>query len=97
MMPEADGSMKPVLFAEMGMMTYNNVRNMYKGYWVDSMETQLFTYTGSPTPDHKRITCYGTMDEPVLKVTGRHICYLTTIIDSDAHSFEMFDLHASDS
>jgi len=95
-MPQADGTMKAVPFSGLGMIGYNNFRNMYEGVWGDSMGTQMLTYNGAASPDKKKFTYYGTMDEPMLKVTARYVKYVSTIIDENTHTFEVYDLHAAE-
>ena len=41
-------------------------------------------------------TFYGEMDEPMLKVTGRTIKYVTRIVDANNYVFTIIDLHAGD-
>lgn len=96
MMPDATGAMKPIPFEGSGLVGYNNGRKVYEGTWADNMGTQILTFSGTASPDHKTFTSYGTMDEPMLGVVGRHIRYVTQVIDNDHHTFTMYDLHAGE-
>ena len=39
---------------------------------------------------------YGEMDEPMMKVFGRYVKYVHTIVNNDKHVFSIYDLHAGD-
>lgn len=97
MMPDlATGAMKSMPFEGMGIFGYDNYRNVYTGSWTDSMGTQMLTYQGACDRSGKVFTHYGEMDEPMLKIIGRMVKYVTRIIDNDKHVFEMYDLHVGD-
>ena len=44
----------------------------------------------------KAALVFGQMDEPMLKVYGRTIKYVTKIVSPDKHVFSIYDLHAGD-
>lgn len=94
LMPDETGQPKPMPFEGMGITGYDRYRNLYQGVWVDSMGTQLLTFSGAGDPNGKSMNMYGTMDEPGMKMTGRTVRYHTRIIDHDKHIFEMYDLAA---
>lgn len=87
-------------FEGMGLLGYDNFRNMYTGTWCDSMGTQLLTYKGTRNPKTGVFVYYGEMDEPYLPgigpVVGRYVRYVTRIINKDKHIFEMYDVHAGE-
>jgi hypothetical protein len=93
-MPGPDGKMQTMPFKGIGMMGYDNYKNMYVGSWADSMGTQLLNFMGTSPPGSKTITCYGQMDEPMMNVSGRMVKYETKIISDDKRVFTMYDLHA---
>ena len=70
------------------------IANMYVGCWADNMGTQMLTMKGMADPSGKVFTYFGEMDEPMLKVIGRTVKYVTRIVDKDTQVFEIFDLHA---
>lgn len=81
----------------LGLTGYDTNRNMYVGMWADNVNSYLLTMKG--TVDHKTgkvFTMYGEMDEPMLKVFGRWVKYVTRIVDNDKHVFEIYDLHAAE-
>jgi len=96
MMPDATGKMNEIPFQGIGTTGYDNYRNLYTGVWMDSLGTQMLSMKGSASPDGKKLTSYGEMDEPMLKVTGRMVKYVITIKDENHYIFESFDLHAGD-
>ena len=90
------GQAKNIPWNGMGIFGYDNFRNMYVGFWADTMGTQLLTMKGMASPDGKTFTYYGEMDEPEMGVIGRTVKYQTKIIDNDTHVFTIYDLHAGD-
>lgn len=80
----------------LGLFGYDNFRNMYVGCWADNMGTQLLTMTGSAHPAGNVFTYYGTIDEPMMGVIGKTVKYVTTIVDENTNTFEIYDLHAAD-
>jgi hypothetical protein len=87
-------TMKLMPMQGMGLFGYDNYRNMYVGCWADNMGTQMLTMKGMADPSGKVFTYFGEMDEPMLKVIGRTVKYVTRIVDKDTQVFEIFDLHA---
>ncbi len=96
MVPGPDGNEQPVPWNGLGMFGYDNFRNMLVGCWADSMGTQLLTMKGTVDPTGKVFTYYGEMDEPSIKVIGRTVKYVATIVDDDTQTFEIYDLAAGD-
>ncbi len=96
LMEEHNGQMMGMPYHGMGLMGYDNYRNMYTSVWVSNMGTNVTTMTGQRDPSGKVFTYYGEMDEPMLKITGRTIKYIATIKGPDQYLFEVIDLHASD-
>jgi len=90
------GSMMGQPYEGIGMTGYDNYRNLYVGSWYSNMGTNVLTMSGMRDPKTGNFTYYGEMDEPALKVIGRTVKYVTTIIDPDHHRFEIIDLHAGD-
>ena len=96
MMPDMTGSMKEIDYEGIGLMGYNNERNMYEQIWASSAQTNMLTMKGGMDPSGKVFTLYGEMDEVMLGVVGRTVKYVTRIVDADKHVFEIIDLHAGD-
>lgn len=96
MMPNEKGEMAPMAFEGSGITGFNNFRGVYEGTWADTWGTQLLTFSGSLSQDQKTFTMYGTMDEPGMRLIGRHVRYETKWIDKDTYVFTMYDLHAGE-
>ncbi len=96
LMHEHKGTMMGQPYEGIGMTGYDNYRNMYFSSWCSNMQTNMLTMAGTRHPHTGVFTYYGEMDEPVLKVTGRTVKYVTRIIDKDHYVFDIVDLHAGD-
>lgn len=94
-MPDPTGKMQKLPFHGMGLMGFDNFRNMYTSMWVDDMGTMMMTQTGSAQPGGKTINMYGEMDEPGMKVVGRMVRSVIEWVDNDHFTYTMYDLHAS--
>ncbi len=90
------GTMMGQPYEGIGFMGYNNYRNLYTGTWASNMGTELLTFKGTRHPETGVFTMYGEMDEPMLKVIGRTVKYVSRIVDKDHYVFEIIDLHAGD-
>ncbi len=95
-MPNDKGELTTMPHDGIGMVGYDNDRNMYVGSWFSNVSTAMLTYTGNPSRDGKTITFYGQMDEPMLKTFGRHVRYVISIVNKDRRVFSLYDLHAGD-
>jgi hypothetical protein len=96
-MPDpATGRTQSVPWNGLGLFGYDNYRNIYVGCWADNMGTQLLTMKGAADPAGNVLTYYGEMDEPMLGVIGRTVKYVTTFVDENTHTFEVYDLHVGD-
>jgi hypothetical protein len=80
----------------LGITGYDNMRNMYTSIWMDNTNTHLLDFVGSMSPDGKKLTFYGDMDEPGLDVYGRTIKSTIRVVDKNTHVFALYDLHAGD-
>jgi hypothetical protein len=98
MMPDLKNpmSMERVTCEGLGLMGYDNYKNMYVGMWADNMSTHLLTMRGSRHPETNLFTYYGEMDEPGLEVGGRTVKYENRIVNEDKHVFSIYDLHVSE-
>lgn len=90
------GQMQKLSYEGLGMMGYDNVRNVFTGSWQDSMGTQMITFKGTMVPGSKTIRMYGEMDEPGLKMFGRLVKYTWKIVDKNSYVFTIFDLAAGE-
>ena len=95
-MEDHTGSMMGMPYLGMGMMGYDNYKNLYVGTWYSNMGTEILQMAGSRNPKTGVVTMYGTMDEPQLSVHSRTVKYVMTPTDEDHFTFEIIDLHASD-
>ncbi len=91
------GKINKIPYEGMGLMGYDSVRNVYTGSWVDNMGTQMMTFKGTMPPNSKKLTMYGEMDEPMMKMYGRLVKYTWAITGKDTFTFSITDLAAGDS
>ncbi len=96
LMEEHAGSMMGMPYNGIGMMGYDNYKNLYVGTWFSNMGTEMLQMAGARNPKSGTVTMYGSMDEPQLSVHGRTVKYVTTPTDDDHFSFQIIDLHAGD-
>ena len=95
-MPDGQGGMAAMEVEGMGLTGYDRHKKLFVGSWADSLNTHLLTMSGAMSPDGKKLTMYGYMDEPGLGVNGRMVKYVSHIISDDERRFEITDLHAGD-
>ncbi len=95
-MEDHTGTMMGMPYLGMGMMGYDNYKNLYVGTWFSNMGTEMLQMAGSRHPKTGVVTMYGAMDEPQLSVHSRTVKYVMTPTDEDHFTFEIIDLHASD-
>ncbi len=96
MMPDPAVGMKKVPYEGIGMLGYDNYKNLYVGSWTNNLSTEMLIMRGAMDPTGKVLTQYGEMDEAMLDVYGRMIKYVTRIVDKDKHIMEIYDLHAGE-
>lgn len=78
-------------FSGMGITGYDNVIGKYVSTWIDNMGTGIMTSTGTSDAAGKVINWNGTMSDPL---TGKpaKARMVTTVIDDNHHTFEMFSV-----
>jgi hypothetical protein len=83
------GQMMGAPFSGMGVTGYDNVLGKYVSTWIDNMGTGIMTSQGTADASGKVITFIATMSDPVTgKPTKERM--VTTIVDDDHHTMEMF-------
>ena len=95
-LPDERGEMRKAPFEGVGMLGYDNFRNLYVATWQDTMGTAISTMQGNRARGTNELRLFGRIDEPMLHVVGRTVKYVRRILDADTHRFEMYDLHAGD-
>lgn len=95
-MEEHKGTMMGMPYEGIGMTGYDNYKNMYISTWASNMSTELLISKGTRHPQTGVFTFFGDMDEPGMKITGRTVKYVTTVVNDDKHIFRIYDLHAGD-
>ncbi len=95
-MEQHTGSMMGMPYEGVGMMGYDNYKNLYVSTWHSNMSTELLKMSGSRHPKTGVTTMYGTMDEPQLNVHGRTVKYVSTPDGDDKFTFAIIDLHAGE-
>jgi len=83
------GQMMGQPFSGMGLTGYDNVLGKYVSTWVDNMGTGIMTSTGTADASGKVITWIGTMSDPMTGKASKSRM-VTTIVDDDHHTFEMY-------
>ena len=73
---------------------YDNYRNQYVGTMISGMSTEMINFQGGVSPDGTTFDYYGTMHEPMLKVTGRLVRFNTVTDSNDHFVTSVYDLHA---
>jgi len=84
--------MGDVAYEGIGMIGFDNYKNMYVGMWTDSMNTHMLTYRGAPNPTINGIVSYGEMDEPMIKVQDRMVRYDVMFKDKNSYVMTIYDL-----
>ncbi len=90
------GEMMGMPYEGMGLTGYDDAKNLFVSIWANNIHPELLTMEGTRHPKTGVITMYGKMDEPTLKMFGRMVKYVTTIVDEDTHIFQIYDLAAGD-
>jgi hypothetical protein len=79
-------------FTGTGYTGYDNFKEKYLGFWIDDMGTGMTTMEGSIDKAGKTLTMWGVMDEPTTGERNKKVKYVTHLIDTDKHVFEIFDV-----
>jgi hypothetical protein len=84
-----DGTFMGQPFNGMGIDGYDNIRKKHVGSWIDTMGTGIMNYEGTCSDDHKVLTTYAEVDDPM---SGQRIKMrqVTTSIDKDHFKYEAF-------
>lgn len=69
---------------------YDNFRKRYVGSYIDNLSTMLFTSVGGVDADGIVFCAFGTMDEPMTGEVEKYIRYVSRIVDTDTHTFEIY-------
>lgn len=72
---------------------YDNVKQMYTGFWIDSMSTSMMMMEGTLDQTGKVMSQFGTMNEWTTGEQDKTFKTVTRIVDQDSFVFEMHDLH----
>ena len=83
------GQMMGQPFSGMGLTGYDNVLGKYVSTWNDNLGTGIMTSTGTPDASGKVITWVGVMSDPMTGKASKERM-VTTIVDNDHHTFEMY-------
>jgi len=83
------GQMMGQPFSGMGLTGYDNVLGKYVSTWNDNLGTGIMTSTGTADASGKVITWVGVMSDPMTGKASKERM-VTTIVDNDHHTFEMY-------
>jgi Protein of unknown function (DUF1579) len=89
---ETNASMIGMPFHSFVVYGYDNFKKKYVAMAVDSMNTQLLTFSGRASPDGKLMEMYGPMDEPMTGEVGKWVKYVTRVTSDDSFVVEVHDL-----
>jgi hypothetical protein len=95
-MEEHQGTMMGMPHNGIGMMGYDNYKQLYVTSWYSNRGTEVLHMKGARHPKTGVVTMYGPMDEPLLGVHARTVKYVVKPKDDDHYTFEIYDLHAGD-
>lgn len=83
------GQMNGMPFTGLGLYGFDNVSGTYVSSWIDNMGTGIMSSVGTSDASGKVIAWIGTMNDPVTGKPAKSRM-VTTVIDDDHHTFEMF-------
>ena len=86
------GQMMGKPFKGMSLTGYDNVRQKYRGIWVDDMSTTIVTSEGDVDPAGKVFTFGGNYACAMTGEKNKESSMVYRILSRDKHVFEMYDL-----
>ena len=89
---ESEGEFMGMSVKGYGLTGYDNFRNMYNMFWIDSTSTRWYTSRGRVTRDGSTLETYGSLDEPSMNEIGKPVRYVVRIIDDNTHVFEAWEV-----
>jgi hypothetical protein len=91
-MEELKGQMMGQPYEGYSIHGYDNFKKKYVGVALDNMGTAMLTMKGLLDQSGTTMIEYGEMDEPMTGEVGKHVKYVTRIVDESHFSFEIHDL-----
>jgi len=79
-----------------GYIGYDNYKRRFSSLWLDNFGTGMYVFSGHSNRDGKTIRLYGTMDEPTMKMIGKHARFDWTLKDDDTLIVTGYDLGLGD-
>jgi uncharacterized protein DUF1579 len=76
-------------FQGMGLTGYDNLKQKYVGFWIDSMGTAMSTNEGTADAEGKVLTLNGTTDDPMTGEKNKPVRYILRLVSPDKHIMEM--------
>lgn len=83
------GQMMNMPFNGLGITGYDKIQKKYVSIWIDNMGTGIMKSEGTASADGKTIEWQGESSDPMTGGVSK-MRMVTTFIDDDHHSFEMF-------
>ena len=71
---------------------YDNFRHKYVGVAFNNLSTAMSSMTGLLDQSGNTLIEYGTIDEPMTGEVGKHVKYVTRLVDDNHFTFEVHDL-----
>jgi hypothetical protein len=79
-------------FRGLSLIGYDNLKQKYTNFWVDNMNTAMFTSQGTAGQDGKIIGFEGKYDCPITGEKDMVMNQILRIVSADKHVFEMHDV-----
>lgn len=86
------GEMMGQPMSGIGLTGYDNFKKKYVGFWIDNTSTAIYTMEGTIDKAGHVITLYGVSDDPMTGQKNKKVKYVTTIVDENHHTFDIFDV-----
>jgi hypothetical protein len=90
MIEESEANMMGMPYKGYNIVAYDKFRKEYQMLYYDNMGTGMYTAKGQADATGKVITMTGTMDDVMADKKDMPMRYVTTIVDDNHHTFEMF-------
>ena len=88
---DVTGVMMGMPMTGLGITGYDNFKKKYVTYWIDSLNTAMYTAEGTFDATGKTFTYHGKMDEPMTGEKDKPVKFVHRILSADKHVFEIHE------
>ena len=88
---DVTGVMMGMPMTGLGITGYDNFKKKYVTYWIDSLNTAMYTAEGTADAAGKEFTYHGKMDEPATGEKDKPVKFVHRILSADKYVFEVHD------